>query len=240
MPLPICPSLINKVVCSPLSFNNFSGSSIKSTTDDIGVTRFEVNEADLKKDLNSLARKYKLDNLFVAKLLIDSNILNVQSTNVTASNCYFKLDDTHKNKIKIPCEWKAVRGGRGYSRFLVNFEKENGQLKAVLHDNGVQTSSKEVFKLTVRQYRAKCSSKYIHFVYTLTSNSYNNNLYLFIGKPNMECNCKLRSRKFEILKNNKNVPAYQLYKIYNSEFVNSREIYNLRRKFGISKKKVKS
>ena len=146
-PLPTCPSLTNKKVCSPLSLNYFSGSSIKSTSGDIGVTEFKVNEADMKKDLNFLSRKYKLDYLFVANLLIDFNIPILQSTNVTASNCYFKLDDIQKNKIEIPCKWKIFRGS--CKSYLVNFENNNGQLKAVLHDNCSQDSNQEVFKLTV-------------------------------------------------------------------------------------------
>ena len=236
-PLSTCPDNTNMLVSSPVLFNYFGGSSIKTTSVGVGITEFKFNEADLKKDFNSLAKKYKLANLFVANLLIDFKIPNVQLTNITASNCYFKVDDVHKKKIKFPCEWKCAQGRNGSSFFWVHFENNNGQLKAVLYNDCVQNSSKEVYKLTIRQYRAKCSSKFINFRYNLSSNSYNNNLYLFIGKPNLECKCKTRSKKFEIIKSNKDVTAPQLYKTYNSEFSNTREIYNLKRKFGIFSKK---
>lgn len=58
--------------------------------------------------MNSLAKEYKLDNLFVASVLINSNIPNVQLTNIIASNCYFTFDNIYKNKIKILCEWKRA------------------------------------------------------------------------------------------------------------------------------------
>ena len=229
-PLPTCPSLTNNVVCSQLSLNYFSGSSTKSTSGDIGVTEFKVNEADMKKDLNFLARKYKLDYLFVANLLIDFNIPNVQSTNVTASNCYFKLDDIQKSKIKIPCEWKIFRGS--YKSYLVNFENNNGQLKAVLHNNCSQDSNLEVFKLTVKQLRTKCSSNFINFRYNLTSLTnltFSENLYLLIGKPGTDCKCLLKSKQLEILKNNKHLKTPQIYNKFHNYFSSTRNIYNVKR-----------
>ena len=95
-------------------------SSTNTASNGIGVTVFKFNEVDLKKDMNSLAKKYKLDNLFVANILINSDRPNAQINNVIASNCYFKLDDIHKNKIKFPCEWKCAPGRNGWT-FLGTF-----------------------------------------------------------------------------------------------------------------------
>ena len=109
-PLSPCHNRTTRLVSSPESSTN-------TASNGIGVTVFKFNEVDLKKDMNSLAKKYKLDNLFVANILINSDIPNAQINNVIASNCYFKLDDINKNKITFPCEWKSAQGRNGWSFF---------------------------------------------------------------------------------------------------------------------------
>ena len=116
-PLSPCHNRTTRTVSSPESSNYFGSSSTNTTSNGIGVTMFKFNEVDLKKDMNSLAKKYKLDTLVVANMLIISDIPNAQIINKTASNCYFKLDDIHKNKIKFPCEWKCALGKNVWTFF---------------------------------------------------------------------------------------------------------------------------
>ena len=113
-----------------------------------------------------------------------------------------------KKKIKIPWEWKVVFWGYGY---IFYFKNNNGQLKAVLYENGVKDSNKEVFKLIVRQFKTKCSSKFIKFRYNFTSLSKYFSSNLFIGRPDADCKCMLKSKQIEIIKNSKNLKTAQIY-----------------------------
>ena len=230
-PLSPCHNTTTGLVSSPVPSDLVGNTTINTSPNNKnGIRVFTVNELDLKKNLNFVANKYKLDYLFVANLLIDCNLPYVEHNNITTSNCYFKLNDFQKSNIKIPCEWKIFRGS--YKSYLINFENNNGQLKAVLHNNCSQDSNLEVFKLTVKQLRTKCSSNFINFRYNLTSLTnltFSENLYLLIGKPGTDCKCLLKSKQLEILKNNIHLKTPHLYNKFHNYFSSTRNIYNVKR-----------
>ena len=218
--LPINPEF--SVICS----ENFS-----SVTP--GIKKFCVNNHDLNKSENFLANKYKLDYLYVCNTLINSELpsLNLNQS-ISFTNCYFTLEKTEN--IKTPCEWTAVKGGAGHKVFFINFEKNGDKLQAINVGKDDQDKDKESFKLVIKQYRAKCKNKFIKFQFHLTSGSSSKYLLQFIGTSATQCRCQDKSRKLEIIKNNKNVKTPLLYNKYNSVFASPREIYNIKRKFNES------
>ena len=149
------------------------------------IKRFHVNELDLQKTENYLAKKYKLDVLTVCNILINSELPNLNSKNLTCfNNCYFTLDKIED--VNIPCEWLAVRGGNGHTTAFVDFKKVGDKLQAGYIVNDV-LGNKECFKLVFKRKMARCNKKYINFQYNLTSNSFSKCLFQFIGTPAKQC-----------------------------------------------------
>ena len=218
----------------PSSFTSPSNSCPSSSNNislGFGIQSFVVLDVDLQKEAKYLAKKYKMNYLEVSKIILNKTIPILTHKDIKiANNCYFRFNNEDKNNISIPCNWLSVQGGSAGRTHLVYVENNNGELNVFDTGSTFANNKRECYKLVVKQYRAECCPQYINFRYNLMNNSFSQHLYLFIGKPGPQCKCITKIKKFEIIKNNKNVKTAYLYNQHHSVFSSPREIYNLRRK----------